>query len=343
MSKQFNTAVLIGRFQIPHLGHDLLLRKALEVADQVVIIIGSSFQSRNPRNPFKWNERQDMLYSLLTSEEQARVHCIAIRDYYNDSAWGAELKSRVAEFSNHDVVLVGHKKAGDKDTYYLENFPEWHWLPVISSLDIDATKLRDIYFEAEDIDISLSVMADMIPSAIKKYLKSWSLRNEYQILKQAHIKIKAENQLWSGSPYPVIFTTADAVVRCNQYVLLGKRKFHPGKDLWALPGGYLEPDESLLSAAIRELKEETQIGLLDSSLLNDFKAVKVFDHPKRSCRARVITHAHFFDLSCQRLPMINGSDDLAEAKWVEIAQLKDMEELFFDDHFHILNSFLQLL
>ena len=63
--KKYNLAVVIGRHQISHRGHELLKRNALEIADQVLIIIGSSFQSRNPRNPFTWQERQAMILSTL--------------------------------------------------------------------------------------------------------------------------------------------------------------------------------------------------------------------------------------------------------------------------------------
>ncbi|HDR53582.1 MAG TPA: NUDIX domain-containing protein [archaeon] len=46
-------------------------------------------------------------------------------------------------------------------------------------------------------------------------------------------------------------------------VLLGKRKYGSGKGQWAFPGGHLELDESVEACAIRELKEETGLDLLE--------------------------------------------------------------------------------
>jgi bifunctional NMN adenylyltransferase/nudix hydrolase len=68
----------------------------------------------------------------------------------------------------------------------------------------------------------------------------------------------------------------------------------------------------------------------------------VFDHPDRSQRGRTITHAHYFDLQTRQLPAVTAADDAALAQWVPVTSLPDMEEQFFEDHFHILNHFLTL-
>lgn len=341
--QHYKLAVIIGRHQISHIGHELLKRRALEIADQVIIIIGSAFQARSPKNPFKWEERRDMVLSTLSDSEKERTFCVPIHDYYNDSLWNAEVKRIVSEYSDKEVVLVGHKKAGDNDTYYLDNFDGWAYLGIESNYKVNAAELRAIYFEAENMDISLSSANDLILLPVRQFLKAWALRSEYRELVKEYEKIKQEKALWNNSPYDVIFSTADAVVTIHNHVLLGKRKFSPGKGLWAIPGGFIEQHESVLHAALRELKEETQIGLMNETLMNDFKSVKVFDHPKRSCRGRFITHAHFFDLTGEHFPVIEAADDLQEVAWVPIEKLISMEELLFEDHFHILNMFLRLL
>ena len=53
--------------------------------------------------------------------------------------------------------------------------------------------------------------------------------------------------------------TVDAVVVQSGHILLVKRGDMPGKGLWALPGGFLNQEETMLDGAIRELKEETKI------------------------------------------------------------------------------------
>lgn len=54
-----DVAVLIGRFQPFHRGHVVLLQRALVSAPTVVLVLGSSFQARNAKNPFTWEERAD--------------------------------------------------------------------------------------------------------------------------------------------------------------------------------------------------------------------------------------------------------------------------------------------
>jgi len=49
---QIDVAVLIGRFQPFHNGHATLLQLALETAEEVVVILGSSFHARSTKNPF---------------------------------------------------------------------------------------------------------------------------------------------------------------------------------------------------------------------------------------------------------------------------------------------------
>ena len=122
-----------------------------------------------------------------------------------------------------------------------------------------------------------------------------------------------------------------------------------GHGLWAfirtyfLRAGFLDGRERVLQGAIRELREETGFALLDATLEEALVGTAVFDHPDRSSRGRTITHAHFFDLKNARPPQVAGADDAAEACWVPIAALAAMEGELFEDHFNILNHFLDLV
>ena len=66
------------------------------------------------------------------------------------------------------------------------------------------------------------------------------------------------------NPFP---TVSVLVIHDNQ-VLLGKRLAEPGKGKWALPSGYIEFEDDFLSAAIREVKEETDLDIEIISILN---------------------------------------------------------------------------
>jgi bifunctional NMN adenylyltransferase/nudix hydrolase len=343
-TEQLDVAVLIGRFQPFHFGHAALLKLALESAPQVVIVIGSSFHARSPKNPFTWQERASMIAGTLSETDHERISFIPVRDYYEDAVWAKAVCQRVEGLSKdgqrQTVGLVGHFK--DVSSQYLNLFPQWKLIVAQKDYDIDATRVRKILFEAEDIDVSLNVIAELVPTAIRQYLKGWMVLPHYAPLVDEHNAVEAYKTRWKSAPYTPIFSTLDAVVKTAEHVLLIQRASHPGKGLWAVPGGFLEPRERLLQGAIRELIEETQLGVLTSTLNAAFVDVKVFDHPDRSLRGRTLTHAHFFDLKTHSLPSVSAADDAAHAVWVPISKIAAMEEQFFDDHFHILNYFLKL-
>ena len=144
----------------------------------------------------------------------------------------------------------------------------------------------------------------------------------------------------SGAKYEPIFSTVDCVVHCANRVLLVKRKHRPGQGLWALPGGFLEPSESLADGAMRELLEETALALDHRELAAALRDVRVFDQPDRSQRGRSITHAHYFYLGEGEPPAVLGSDDAAEARWIPLDGIADLEEELFEDHFQILDEMI---
>ena len=337
-----DVAVLIGRFQPFHNGHASLLKAALDAAPCVIVVLGSSFHARNSKNPFTWQERAAMIASSLSEEDRRRVSYIAVRDYYEDTRWANAVRTRVEKAAEgaQRIALIGYFKDASSD--YLNHFSQWQLIAADHVPEIDATAVRRILFEAENIDISLGVIAEIVPDTIRQYLKAWHVLPHYALLAAEHRKIAADKAAWRIAPYPPVFCTVDAVVRAAGQVLLIKRGDFPGKGLWALPGGFLDQRERLLQGAIRELYEETRLAMLASTLRDALAGVAVFDHPDRSQRGRTITHAHFFDLNLEHLPEVEGSDDAAHASWVPVDALPSMEDMFFDDHFHILDHFLGL-
>lgn len=337
-----DAAVLIGRFQPFHCGHADLLTKALATAASVVIVLGSSFGSRNAKGPFTWKERAAMIVATLSEADRARVKFVPVRDYYDDLRWADSVRAAVSAlgYAPAKTALVGYFK--DASSYYLNNFPQWHMVTVEAGRHIDATDVRRIYFEAEDLDVSLSVLEETVPRAVRQYLKAWAALPHYAGLVEEHRFVTKYKAAWKKAPYAPIFATVDAVVRSAGHVLLIRRGGYPGKGQWAVPGGFVEQRERLLQSAMRELAEETSLGVLESTLESALVDVKVFDHPDRSQRGRTITHAHYFDLKSDTLPGVQAADDAAEVAWIAIPELAAMEDQFYEDHFHILDSFLQL-
>nr|WP_275976451.1 NUDIX domain-containing protein [Geothrix alkalitolerans] len=137
---------------------------------------------------------------------------------------------------------------------------------------------------------------------------------------------------WKSAPYPVTFVTADALVLKSGHVLLVERKRNPGQGLWALPGGFVETDEPILQAALRELGEETALEVSREELLASLAEREVFDHPDRSQRGRIITHLACFRLKPGPLPVVHPHDDAAKAFWLPLSEVHAQGARFFDDH-----------
>lgn len=58
-----------GRFNPPHKGHILLIKKLLKKVDKLVVVVGSSQEKNTKRNPFSGNERKRMIQSFLNEEK----------------------------------------------------------------------------------------------------------------------------------------------------------------------------------------------------------------------------------------------------------------------------------
>lgn len=129
-----------------------------------------------------------------------------------------------------------------------------------------------------------------------------------------------------------IFVTVDAVIlrKSNEYeLLLIKRKNEPFKDCWALPGGFVDENEDLKTAAIRELEEETQIKV------TDLEQIGTFGKPFRDPRGHMISVAYFGIVPKNTIAI--AADDAKETSWFSV---KDLPKLAFD-HLDIVTLTLQ--
>lgn len=123
-------------------------------------------------------------------------------------------------------------------------------------------------------------------------------------------------------PHPAV--TVDVLVftanRGSLEVLLVQRKHWPHTGKWALPGGFVEIDESLKRAAWRELREETGVraGALEQ--------LGAFGRPDRDPRERVITVAYIALVPFEQLTIKAASD----AKDARLFNVDALPELAFD-------------
>jgi len=126
--------------------------------------------------------------------------------------------------------------------------------------------------------------------------------------------------------------TVDVVVMKEDKILLIKRESEPYKDSWALPGGFVKIDEDTLSAAKREVKEETGVSVEILGIIG------VYSDPKRDERHTISVAYIGFPLNpdSELKPQKN---ETKEVKWFEIDKLP---ELAFD-HKQIVEDAISVL
>lgn len=339
----YDLAIVIGRFQPLHLAHEKLFRVASENARHVLVIVGSAFKARDTRNPFTFAERREMVLRTLGHLNiDFRVEGVT-DDLYSNARWLAEIQSHVNSYlstfvltSDHKskICVVGHHK--DDTSSYLDMFPKYDGIEVDSVEHPDGTEIREQLFKHHNVP------QFSMPTGVENYIRQWtatypeifkSLGEEYDFLEKY-------NKPYEGLPYKPIFVTTDNVVICNGHVLLVKRRGHPGKGLWALPGGFLQHDEEIVDGAIRELIEETKIRVTESTLRTSIRGNHVFGAPGRSLRGRTITHALLIVLDQPDLPKIKGSDDAEVAIWMPLAEFYKRPQDMFEDHYSIISFFI---
>lgn len=133
--------------------------------------------------------------------------------------------------------------------------------------------------------------------------------------------------------YPRPAVSADCVIidEKEQQVLLVERKNNPYKNMWALPGGFIEEEETVETGAKREVEEET--GLKDVKL----ELVGVFSDPDRDPRGRIITLAFLARIQKSSAKPTAG-DDAGKVQWFS---LDNLPELAFD-HDKIIKKALRI-
>ncbi|AQW31672.1 bifunctional nicotinamide-nucleotide adenylyltransferase/Nudix hydroxylase (plasmid) [Ralstonia syzygii subsp. celebesensis] len=338
-TKRFDALVFIGRFQPLHRAHIEVLRRALSLADTVCVLIGSTDRPRTIKDPFSFDERRQMILSVLNEAERARVRIAAVQDStYNDGDWLRWVQDAVAaelgDTAGRKIGLIGHEK--DSSSYYLRMFPQWELVEVDASEDVSSTEIREQYFAER----SNSFVSWAVPAPVFAWLEAFRNQPAFAQLKAEAEFIATYRKAWAAAPYPVTFVTVDAVVVHSGHLLLVRRRSEPGRGLWALPGGFVGQDERLEAACLRELREETGLKLPEPVLRGSVKDRQVFDHPQRSLRGRTITHAFLFHFPVGELPRVKGGDDADKARWVPLNDFARMRDVMFEDHFDIAYHFL---
>lgn len=122
--------------------------------------------------------------------------------------------------------------------------------------------------------------------------------------------------------------TTDIVAFRGDTVLLITRRDDPFQGCLALPGGYIDPGETPVDAAIREAEEETGLALAEDQM----HYIGVYDEPGRDPRGPVSSTAYATVITGD--VTVQAGDDAATAEWVDLDTARRSEMAF--DHGRIL-------
>ncbi|MFP4394900.1 MAG: NUDIX domain-containing protein [Anaerolineales bacterium] len=113
--------------------------------------------------------------------------------------------------------------------------------------------------------------------------------------------------------YPRPMLTVDVVLwrqgASGREVLLIERKYPPFAGRWALPGGFVEPEERLAHAALRELREETGVAEIE------IRQLAAFGAPGRDPRGWTVSVVFYGRLPQGETLEVVAGDDAADAAW----------------------------
>ena len=250
----YKLGIIIGRFQPLHNGHVELIREALFSCEQVLLFIGSSNKLTNFNNPLTWDQRHDSIKAVFPEEPKLKIK--GLNDKPNIEDWVASVIGEQVSAADVDPSGVAIFTSDKDEEFYKEHF--LYTTEVVESGGLNATDVRAVFYKGY-IDLALSYL----PLETQDNLKAFLDTAHFERMTQEYFsctegKAKALLSHAFGNP---IEPVAHAVVIQDAKVLLVKRNSVRGFGQWALPGGFMESNESSRDAALRELKEETGVNL----------------------------------------------------------------------------------
>ena len=308
---------------------------ALAIARQqgrrVIMLCLNADDARGLTNPWSNAERAAL---LAAGSHPDNYELLFLRDRrYDRARWAVRATAAVAAALG-DVTDVAVIADDDERSTSLPLPSTWQRLPHAFKFAADEAAARVALF-AHAGSSDWSTLATLLSVAVLRALQDFARTAAFATLAAEATFIQAYRQTWNAAPYPPVFVTVDTLATWHDQILLIRRGRPPGQGLWALPGGFINQNECLLDACLRELAEETGVVLTPAAI----KASQIFDDPLRSLRGRIITHAYHFVLDhLPAPPRAVGGDDAELAEWQPLALLSP--EQVFDDHYFIVQAML---
>ena len=136
--KAYSLGIIIGRFQVLHLGHVEMINKAIELCDEVGIFIGSSQESNTLKNPLSFEKRKEILETIFG--DKVTIKALPDIGVGNNSAWGDYVLTKAKEsFGRIPDLLISGKE--ERRTSWLSDSYQIAEIFVPKTIDISATKM----------------------------------------------------------------------------------------------------------------------------------------------------------------------------------------------------------
>jgi bifunctional NMN adenylyltransferase/nudix hydrolase len=361
VTTKYDVAVVNGRFSIPHIGHLECVRKGLEIANRVVVIIGSANAYPSSENPFTAEEREEMLKTALYAyvdkavlqgsvphSPRSRISYQHVDDsLYQNMRWQSDIRDSVGA-DGGSVAMVGFKK--DANSWWLDTFG-WDVVEIEGAKHHDqvvsATRLRKHFFEDLVILNSFSIYKECVMECTIHKLEYFrKFHSRFKRLKAEHdYKVKELKKLESY-PYRKSLNccTADSLVVCNGHLLTVTRGGPVGNGAFAFPGGHKDEDETFVECAIRELHEEVKLKVPVKVLYGSIVRKELFDAPTRSYLSKP-TLAVLMEIQPDAdgsLPKVQVKSEILDVKWMSIDEVRKNKNYWFEDHYSIIKVMLGL-
>ncbi len=289
------SALFIGRFQPFHLGHQTAVRYiANDCNDYVIIGVGSSQEHHTADNPFTFKERSEMITKTLGDSLNYTI--VPIPDINDYQRWVKHVASLTPKF---DRVYTCNKTV--RSLFNREGFEV-------------REQRHDVNVCASDIRALMSNGDDRWKSLVPQGTLDTILEvdGEKRIKSSISDKFKKPN------------VTVDALVVREDKILLVKRRNEPFKDLWAMPGGFVDYGESTEEAVARELLEETSLNA------KGVKLAGVYSGMRRDPRGHSVSIIYEVDSEGEA----KAGDDAKELEFFNLAKLPPLAF----DHERIINE-----